>query len=404
MNDVANASLSALAPDDESGWAVIARHWSFAPGVTFLNHGSFGAPPREVLYERAKLLELLNANPIDFFFRALQPRLAQARQRLGRFLHTDGDNLAFVENATVGMNAVAHSVRLGPGDEVLLSDHEYGAVMRIWQHACDAAGARLVVQTLACPPRDPQEWVDALFAGATERTRLVVFSHVTSPTAVVLPATDICRRARSLGIPVCIDGPHALGAVPLDLDALDCDYYTASCHKWLLAPVGAGFLYVHPRAQETIQPAIVSWGSTIGQEPSWRDAFNWTGTRDATPWLCVPAGIEFLERVGVDAFRQRTHYLARRAREAIGNLTGLEPLVPDDAQWFASMAAVPLPPGPRGPLQDALWNEEQIEVPIVHWHDRRLVRVSCQMYTSPADIERLTGALGRLLARPEFHC
>jgi len=323
------------------------------------------------------------------------------RKRLGRFLNASGDDLVLVDNATVGMNVVARSVPLSPGDEVLTTDHEYGAVMRIWQRTCERSGARLVVQALPCPLDDVQACVDRIFAGASARTRLLVFSHVTSPTAVTLPAAAICCKARELGIPVCIDGPHALVAEPVDLAALDCDYYTASCHKWLLTPVGAGLLYVHPRAQAGIQPAIISWGWTFGQDPSWRDEFNWTGTRDPTPVLCIPAALDFLESIGVDAFRQRTHFLAKLARARISALTGLRALVPDDPAWYGSMISLPVPADDAPRLQDALWEQFWIEVPVFDWQDRKLVRVSCQVYTSPEDIDRLTVALGQLLHLPK---
>lgn len=396
-----NPSISP-APTDEATWAEIARHWSFAPGVTFLNHGSFGAPPAEVLAERQRLLAQLAQDPVDFMQRFLHPAMAEIRARLGPFLGAEPDRLVFVENATVGMNAVACSVPLGPGDEVLLTDHEYGAVMRIWDRACARAGATMTMANLPVPVASAGQWVDAIFSAATSRTRLIVISHISSPTALRLPVEEICRVARSKNIPVCIDGPHALVSVPLDLDALDCDYYTASCHKWLLAPVGAGFLYVHPRAQSSVRSAIESWGVTWGQPPSWRDEFNWTGTRDPTSVLAIPAAIDFLERIGVGAFRQRTHHLAHQAREKISAWTGLAPLSPDETAWYASMTSLPLPPGEGPPLQDALWRRHQIEVPIFEWQGQRLVRVSCQMYTSPGDLERLLSALQSLLATSEF--
>jgi isopenicillin-N epimerase len=395
----AAAVRAAPACDDERSWGEIARNWSFAPGITFLNHGSFGAAPRQVLEVRKQWLAQLNRDPVHFFFRVLQPQLAAARARLGEFLNTSADNLALVENTTVAMNAVARSVPLSPGDEVLTTDHEYGAVMRIWQLTCERAGARLVVARLPCPLGDADACVGAIESQATARTKLLVFSHVTSPTAAILPAAAVCRRAHELGIPVCIDGPHALVATPLDLAALDCDYYTASCHKWLLTPVGAGMLYVHPRAQAHVKPAVISWGRTLGYEqaPSWRDEFNWSGTRDPTPCLCIPAALEFLESLGVEAFRARTHYLARLARDKIVAISCLAPLVPDDAAWYGSMIALPVLGGDAPRLQEALWEKYQIEVPVFGWEKYTLVRVSCQVYTQPADIDRLATAIRQLL-------
>jgi isopenicillin-N epimerase len=344
---------------------------------------------------------------MDFFLRQLPPLFMAARDRLAVFVGADAADLVFVDNATVGMNIVAASVPLRPGDEVLLNDHEYGAVLRLWEHKCAAAGAKLVVQRLPRPLRTTAELAEAIFAAASDRTRLLVFSHVTSPTAIIFPAAEICRRARQRGIATCIDGPHVVAMLPLDLKSLDCDFYTASCHKWLSAPFGSGFLYVHPRRQATVRPAIISWGRTLeGETPSWRDEFHWVGTRDTTAWLSVPAAIDFLEEFGIERFRRQTHELAHYARQRIEELAAvispgaqhdLEPLVPDDAAWYGSMAAVPLPAGEAEPLQRALWEKHGIEAPVIDWSGRRLIRVSCHVYNTPADVDRLVEALAEEL-------
>jgi len=375
-------------------WESLRGQWTLRGGVSYLNHGSFGPSPRPVLAARQAWIERLESEPMDFLVRELDDLLAEARWALGRFVGCAGDDLVFVDNATVGMNLVAANVALKPGDEVLANDHEYGAVLRTWERACRRAEATLVVARLPCPMTDAGEVVDALFRLATDRTRLVVFSHVTSPTAVVLPADAICRRARDLGIPVCIDGPHAIAMRPCGLTQLGCDYYTASCHKWLCAPFGSGFLYVHPRRQATMEPLVVSWGRTPeGHSPSWHDEFTWAGTRDPSAYLATTAAIRFLESTELDAFRHRTHQLARQARELITSLTGLDALVPDSLEWYGSMISLPLPPGEAAPLQQALWDQYQIEVPIVDWNGLRLIRPSCHLYTREAELQRLAEAL-----------
>ena len=243
--------------------------------------------------------------------------------------------------------------------------------------------------------------VSALFAHASARTRLLVFSHVTSPTAVVLPAEAICRRARELGLTVCIDGPHAVGMRPLDLAALDCDYYATSCHKWLSAPIGSGFLYVHSRAQVSIRTPVISWGKPAGDEKTWRDELVWLGTRDPAALLAIPAAIDFMTQVGWDEFRAHGHGLARLGRERRSSeLTGLEPLVPDNAaEWYGTMISLPLPPGQDQSLQRSLWERYRIEPkPVTRWHDRWWIRPSCHLYTRPEDIERLVEALRELWA------
>ena len=384
--------------DDEAAWRAWRNEWSLADGVTYLNNGSFGPTPRAVSQARREWLDKVEADPHDFFVRQLGPRLAECRRRLGELVGTAGDNLVLVENATVAMNVVATSVHLQPGDEVLINDHEYGAVLRIWERECRRAGATLVVQPLPVPIASAEEVVETLLAAATDRTRLLVASHVTSPTAIVLPVEAICRRAREMGIATCIDGPHAIAMLEMNLDRLDCDYYCASCHKWLCAPLGSGFLYVHPRRQPTVEPALMSWGRPLeGDVASWRDEFNWVGTRDPSVFLAVPAAIDFLNRLDLDNFRLRTHALAAYARERIVESIGAEPLVPDEVEWYGSMISLRLSDGESEPLQRVLWERHRIEIPIVAWQGRRLVRPSCHLYTSRDDIDRLVNALKELL-------
>ncbi|MEK6238977.1 MAG: aminotransferase class V-fold PLP-dependent enzyme [Planctomycetales bacterium] len=385
---------------NDQDWANFREQWSFPPGVTFLNHGAFGPSPRVVREAQTAWRDRLESDPCRFFLREMEAALSAARGRLADFLGAGIDDLAFVDNATVGMNAVAASVSLNPGDEVLLTDHEYGAMLRLWRAVCEQAGASVIQAELPRPFQDAEETAGAILQAVTPRTRLVVISHITSPTATILPVEIVCRRARELGVPVCIDGPHAIGMLDVNLRALDCDYYTASLHKWLSAPFGAGLLYVHPRAQETIQPAVRSWGhGTSGERHSWRDEFLWPGTRDPSPQLAAVAALDFLEPVGWDAFRSRTHALAKRARERLVEVTKMEPWTPEDRHWQGSMVAVPLPPGPRRELQDALWHEYAVQVPIVSWQEHRLIRVSCHLYNTDADLRRLCEGLTILLAR-----
>jgi isopenicillin-N epimerase len=406
-----------MSPDNDSVWSQFKSRWDLRSDTTYLNHGSFGPPPDVVRAARDRWQRELDRQPMDFFIRQLEPAWMSTRERLAQFVGTTAENLIFVDNATVGMNIVADSFPLEPGDEVLLTDHEYGAVQRIWQRACQKVGSTLRMAVLPLPFRTADETVEAIFASSTSRTRLLVVSHITSPTAVILPVEQICRRAHELGIAVAIDGPHAVAQVPVAIDALGCDYYAASCHKWLSGPFGSGFLYVSPLNQSLVRPPVLSWGRIPpARIDSWADEFVWSGTRNPCAYLGLPAAIEFLEEAGLEAFRARTHWLAQYARHKLVALAGREPIVPDDSAWYGSMAHVPLPAarvqrklgeGERpdegcpvsNPLQHTIWRELGMEVPIVEFRGTRYIRVSCHLYNDTTQIDRLVSGLAHLLER-----
>lgn len=382
--------------------------WTLESGVVYLNHGSFGPAPDVVRRARERYSEELEREPMDFFVRRLEERLEGAAARLGAFVGASPANLAFVSNATCAMNVVAASVALSAGDEVLLTDQEYGAVVRMWGRRCAAVGARTVVAPLPSPPASSDEIVAAVAERITGRTRLVVVSHVASQTATVLPVESICRVAGERGVPVCLDGPHALAMRPLALDRLGCDFYCASCHKWLSAPFGSGFVYVAPHRRQTLVPAITSWGKSLsGRSSRWQDELHWFGTYDPAPYLAVPDAIAFLESVGVERFRSETHALAQRARQRLMEVAGAEPLTPDSREWYGSMVTLRLPqlppseawPGKPHPLQTFLWEQHRIEAPVFQWKQAVHLRVSCHLYNSAEDIELLGEAVRAWISR-----
>jgi isopenicillin-N epimerase len=385
--------------ENDFDWRQWRDEWSIRADTTYLNHGSFGPTPRAVRDCQLGWQQWMVSQPMDFFVRQFEPAWLESRRRLSQFVGTSADNLAFVENSTAGMNVVASTFSLQPDDEVLLTDHEYGAVQRIWRRACQMArAADPVFAALPKKIEAADQVVDAIFSAATERTRLIIVSHVTSPTAIILPIRQIGDEARRRGIAVCVDGPHAPAQVLLAQDELPCDFYTASLHKWLSAPLGSGFLYVAPRWQDRVRTPVLSWGRVAPTKPSaWWEEFVWTGTRDSSAYLAVPAAIELLERVGLENFRARTHHLARYARQRLVELIGLEPQIPDSAQWYGSMVSVPLPPGDARALQKDLWQDHGIEVPVIDHNGGRSIRVSCHLYNSRSDIDILVTALSSLL-------
>jgi isopenicillin-N epimerase len=365
------------------------------PDVVFLNHGSFGACPRPVFetYQRWQLE--LERQPVEFLGRRFEPLMRQARAALGAYVGAEPDDLVYVPNATTGLNIVARSLPLAAGDEVLSTDHEYGALDRTWRFMCRRRGARYVRQPVPLPITSSEQVVGTIWAGMTARTRVLFVSHVTSPTAVILPVAELVRRARQAGIITVVDGAHAPGQIPLDLEAMGADFYAGNCHKWMMAPKGSAFLYARREAQPLLEPLVVSWGWESDEPGPSRfvDHHEWQGTREIAPFLAVPAAIQFMEQHGWARVRRACHELVRYARRAIAGLTGLPPITPDAPEWFAQMASIPLPPCDAQALQRRLYDDFAVEVPIIDWHDRQFVRVSVQGYNTQADIDALIEAL-----------
>ena len=365
--------------------------------VAFLNHGSFGACPQPVFAAYQDLQRELESEPVDFLAldRTLPGRMAAAREQLAVFLGAARDEIVFVPNATTGMNIVARSLPLGPGDEVLTSDHEYGAVDRTWQFVCERRGACYVRRPLPICCGDPAAVVEAVWAGVTDRTRVLSLSHVTSPTGLVLPVAELVARARERGILTVIDGAHAPGLLELDLAALGADFYTGNCHKWLMAPKGAAFLHVRAERQDLIEPLVVSWGwRSDNPGPSrFVDEQEWTGTRDYSSWLAVPAALDFWRTERWDLVRAECRALLLETRAQLLDWAQTTPLAPPEP-WLAQMATVALPADiDPVALGRYLRQERRVEIPVFAFAGRGWLRVSIQGYNTPDDVAALMAGL-----------
>jgi len=383
------------------------EHWLLDPNVTFLNHGSFGATPRAVLAVQAALREEMEREPVRFLAREIEPRLDAARAVLAEFLGCAPDDLAFVPNATAGVNAVLRSLDLDEHDELLVTTHEYNASANALDFVAALSGAKVVAVEIPFPIDAPDTVVERVLAKVTERTRLVLIDHVTSQTALVFPIERIAAALREKGIDTLVDGAHAPGMLPLDLRALGVAFYTGNLHKWVCAPKGAGFLYVHPNRRYEVRPAIISHGANAERRDRSRFhlEFDWTGTFDPTAWLSVPAALQFIGSLvdgGWPEVRRRNHELALRARDLLCARLSIAPPAPD--AMLGSMAALPLPDAtkPPTPFGDALHHElvaRGFEVPVQNWPrwPRRVLRVSAQIYNELGEYERLAEAVAALL-------
>ena len=378
------------------------------PNVIFLNHGSFGATPKPVFREYQRWQRELEKQPVEFLGRRFTQLMAESRAALGKYLGTHGDNLVYTQNVTISLNIVARSLELGPGDEVLSTDHEYGAIDRTWRFLSRERGFRYINQRISTPIKSEESFVENFWQGVNSRTRVIAISHITSPTAIIFPIKEIIQRARAAGIITVIDGAHVPGQIPLHLDSLGADFYGGNLHKWLCAPKGAGFLYARPEMQHLVKPLVVSWGyeSETPSGSRFIDEQEWWGTRDIAAFLAVPAAIEFLEKHYWHQVQEECHALARDAQRGICELTGLSSLHPQadgfrsisGQAWFGQMITAPLPVDTDTVvLKTRLYDEYCIEVPVVDWNGNKLIRVSVQGYNTRRDIDKLCRALSVLL-------
>ena len=385
--------------------------WTLDPTVRFLNHGSFGACPREVLDAQAALRAEMEREPVQFFVHELDGRLAEARAAVAGFVGADPEDLGFVRNATVGVNGVLRSLRLEPADELLTTDHAYKACRNVLDFVAERSGASVVTVPIPFPVSGPDEVVERVLAAITDRTRVALLDHVTSPTGLVLPIERLVAELDARGVDALVDGAHGPGMLDLDLDALGAAYYVANFHKWTCAPKGAGMLHVRADRQAGLHPAVISHGyDSPRPRKRFLEELDWTGTDDPTPWLCVPEAIRVVGAMvdgGWPAIRAHNRDLALRGRAILAEALSVEPPAP--ASMIGSLAALPLPDGDGAPptsalyadaLQRALFDRHGIEVPVPPWPapPRRVIRIAAHLYNEEADYAALAGALREELA------
>ena len=370
------------------------------PNVVFLNHGSFGATPIPVFdsYQRWQLE--LERQPVEFLGRRHEGLMQTARASLSKFVGTTEDNIVFVTNVTVGLNIVARSLDLGPGDEILSTDHEYGAMDRMWRFLAKEKGFVYTNCVLPIPLPTTAELVEHFWKHVTPHTRVIFMSQISSPTAIILPIEEICARARKEGILTIIDGAHVPGQLPLDLDNLEVDFWSGNLHKWLMSPKGSGFLFARPEVQHLLKPLVVSWGyeAQLPGPSTFIDYNEWVGTRDIAAFLAVPDAIQFQEDHNWNVVREECFNLASYAQEMICDLTGLPALHKPGARTYRQVIAIQLPHKTDVvELKKRLYADYRIEVPVHEWCTKKLIRVSVQGYNTKEEIDLLGHALKTLL-------
>jgi isopenicillin-N epimerase len=373
------------------------------PDCVYLNHGTVGAPPRKVLAVQQAIRDEIERNPARFLIRELadvgeivmsaRPRMRQAAEAVASFLGARGDDLMFVDNATTGVSSVLRSIPFAAGDEIVITDHVYGAVGKAARFIAARCGAQVKPVDLPGPPYHGAGIVDAIEGALTPRTRLLIVDHVTSGTALIFPVREIVARAKARGIAVLVDGAHGPGAIDFDIPSLGADWYTGNLHKWAMAPRSSAILWVAPHRHAETHPAVLSWGLGNGLAAE----FDLTGTRDPSVWLAAPAGIEFMRELGVEAMRAYNHALVWNGARMLCDRWGTQ--VPTDESLVGCMLTMPLPgrmgttPEDATRLKDALLYRDNIEAQIHSRCGSMWMRLSAQVYNDDADLERLTAGI-----------
>jgi isopenicillin-N epimerase len=378
-------------------------HFSLDPAITYLNHGTVGVVPKRVQQAQQAIRDEIERQPARFVVRELAdvgefvlrmpPRMRTAADAVAHFLGCDAKDLAFVDNATAGYNAVLQSWPFQPGDEILITDHCYGTVGYTADYVAKRTGAKVVTATLPFPETAPEKVVAAIEAALTPRTRMAVVDHVCAPSALVLPVAEIAARLRARGVVTLVDGAHALGALPVDLRSIGADFYTGNLHKWAMAPRPSAILWAAPAVQKHLHPTVISWGYEKGMSAE----FDMLGTRDASVWLAAPEGIAFMRELGLDAMREYNHRTVWDAARSMTQHWGTK--IPAPESMYGSMVTIPLPErfgttreaGSR--LKDALLFEENIEAQVFGFKTQVWARLAAQVYNDASDFEKLRLAI-----------
>ncbi|MCY3979216.1 MAG: aminotransferase class V-fold PLP-dependent enzyme [Chloroflexi bacterium] len=360
--------------------------------IIFFNHGAFGACPKPVFAQYQAWQLELDRQPIEFLLRRRAGLMEGARACIAEYFNVLASDIVFVSNATTGLSRAIRSLPLQPGDEILTTDHEYGAVNRLLDFVAEGAGARIVRSKARLPYKSDAAFVDDLFADARPATRAIVISHITSPSSLIFPVERVCRRARQRGIITIIDGAHAPGQLPVDLSAIGADMYSGNFHKWLCAPKGSGFLHVRPQRQALIDPLVISHGVHEGGDFVERN--EWLGTRDIAAFLTVPAAIEFQRQHDWHTVRAECHQLAALAQSRLCDHFSLAPY---SEKQFSQMATIPLPDCDVESVPQILYDQHRIEAPVGAFLDRCEIRVSVAAYNTADEIDLLTDVLTRLI-------
>ena len=386
------------------------KHWGLDPNTVFLNHGSFGATPIAVLDEQDRIRRLMERDPVHFVERVSHEMWQDSINELSKFLNADSGGMSFVANATTGVNTILRSLNLSKGDEIIVPDHAYQACRNAIDFVTERSGARTVVIRIPFRIDDESDIIDPIVSAINDKTVLAMIDTVSSPTGIRMPFEKLVGLIQERGVDVLVDAAHGPGIVPLNIRKLNAAYITGNCHKWICTPKGSAFLHIRDDRREGVKPLTIGHGysSDLPSAEKFRMEFDWTGTRDPSPWLCIPFAISHIGGLingGWEKIMNKNHEMAIFGRDLLCETLDISPPNPDS--MVSSMSSVEFPwdedvgPAPidGDPIHNTLFDEYRIQVPVISWpnHNRKYLRISAQIYNSKEDYEYLSDSLISIL-------
>ena len=374
------------------------------PTITFLNHGSFGACPKPIFEEYQRLQLELENEPVYFIQKKQAAFLKVAKERLAKFVGCNANDFFFTPNPTFAINTIMRSLHLEDGDEILTTNHEYGAMDRTWNFYCKNSGAKYIRQNISLPVVSKEQILEEFWSGHTSRTKIIFLNQISSCTALIFPIKEICDKARELGLITIIDGAHVPGQMDLNLTELNPDFYTGTLHKWMLAPKGSSFLYVKKSFQEMLDPLIVGWGyeSVSPGECQFLDYQDYQGTRDISSFLTTPKVIEFLEKNNWKSIAKQSKAIVLGNYQRFCDLLHTQPLCPISEEFLVQMASIPVKTTNPIGLKELLFTKYKIEIPVMPLNGNYFLRYSINAYNSQEDLDILYRALQDIIATTDL--
>jgi isopenicillin-N epimerase len=372
--------------------------------ITYLNHGSFGACPKPVFEAFQRFQLELETEPTDFIVKRQPKYLKTARESLSKFVGCEAHDLFFTSNPTFAINVIMRSIKLNPGDEILSTNHEYGAMDRTWNFYCKKSGAKYIRQNITLPVTSKEQMIEEFWKGYNANTKVVFLNQMSSATALIFPVKEICDRAKELGLITIVDGAHVPGHIDLNIEELNPDYYTGTLHKWMLAPKGSSFLYVKKELQTNLEPLVVSWGyeSVALGESQFLDYHELQGTRDISAFLCTPNVVDFLEKNDWKTVSKNCKQIVLNNYQRFCDLLNTKPIVPITEEFLGQMASIPVNTTKPAELKNVLYDQYKIQIPVMPLNGGFYIRYSINAYNSQADLDVLYKALGEIIGTTDL--